>query len=273
MMSSEQKFLELADIRTSFGKVKALDGVSLNVSKGEVVCIIGPSGCGKSTLLRTVNWLTPPQSGSVHLEGQLIAKAQNRGLSTGQLKKLNMFRARIGMVYQQFNVWPHLTALENVLKPLIIVLKKNKMDAHKQALSALKSVGLCEKKHDWPENLSGGQKQRLSIARALAMRPCLMLLDEPTSALDPELVSEVLLVLKELAFGGMTMMIVTHELGFATNVADRVIFMESGNIVEEGPPNKILRQPKTERLKSFLEKLKVLSPEIERKKGLELDKI
>ena len=263
MMASEQTFLELADIRTSFGKVKALDGVSLNLSKGEVICVIGPSGCGKSTLLRTVNWLTPPQNGSVRLEGQLVAKASKKDLSTVQLKKLNKFRARIGMVYQQFNVWPHLTTLENVLKPLMIVLKKNKMDAQKQAIDALKSVGLFEKMYEWPDNLSGGQKQRLSIARALAMEPSLMLLDEPTSALDPELVAEVLLVLKALASGGMTMMIVTHELGFATSVADRVVFMESGQIVEEGPPDKILCKPETKRLRSFLEKLEALSTEIE----------
>jgi len=258
-MGSEQKFLELIDIHTKFGTVNALRGVSLNVAKGEVVCIIGPSGCGKSTLLRTVNWLAKPQSGMVYLEGKLVGKASKKRLSGTQLRELNEFRARIGMVFQQFNVWPHLNVLDNVLRPQCIVLDRKETDAKTRALDALESVGLIDKAYDWPDNLSGGQKQRLSIARALAMDPSLVLLDEPTSALDPELVAEVLMILKKLASQGMTMLIVTHELGFATQVADRVVFMENGNIVEEGPPKEILRNPNTDRLKAFLEKLAVIS--------------
>ena len=255
MIENEQKFLELIDIHTSFGAVKALDGVSLSIVKGEVICIVGPSGCGKSTLLRTVNWLTPPTKGRVCLDKQVIAEATTEGLTRKQLRALDKFRSKIGMVFQQFNVWPHLTVVDNVSKAQMIVLNRSKADAEERALVALKSVGLLEKAYEWPENLSGGQKQRLSIARALAMGPSLMLLDEPTSALDPELVVEVLNVLKNLALEGMTMIIVTHELGFAKQVANRVLFMENGRIVEDGPPQQILNKPKTNRLKTFLKRL------------------
>jgi ABC-type polar amino acid transport system ATPase subunit len=180
-------------------------------------------------------------------------------MSSGDQKALNIVRARLGMVFQQFNVWPHLRVLENVVRAQIVVLGRTRADAEAKARTMLDEVGLSDKMEDWPDNLSGGQKQRLAIARALAMDPDMMLLDEPTSALDPELVSEVLSVLKRLARAGMTMIIVTHELGFAAQAADRVVFMECGRIVEEGAPDVILRTPQTVRLQDFLDKLKVTS--------------
>ena len=250
-------FLEIIKIRKSFAGMTALQDVSLSVPKGEVVCIIGPSGCGKSTLLRTANWLTPADAGEVRLNGKLVGAMPDPRSTSKQARGLNAVRARIGMVFQQFNVWPHMNVMENVVCPQMVVGKRNRDIAEKKALAALAEVGLEDKKMDWPDNLSGGQKQRLAIARVLAMDPILMLLDEPTSALDPELVSGVLAVLKKLAEKGMTMIIVTHELGFARSVADRVLFMEGGQIIEEGPPNLILRSPSTKRLQCFLEKLNI----------------
>ena len=250
-------FLEIIKIRKSFAGMTALQDVSLSVPKGEVVCIIGPSGCGKSTLLRTANWLTPADAGEVRLNGELVGAMPDPRSTSKQARDLNAVRARIGMVFQQFNVWPHMNVMENVVCPQMVVGKRDRDIAEKKALAALVEVGLEDKKMDWPDNLSGGQKQRLAIARVLAMDPVLMLLDEPTSALDPELVSGVLAVLKQLAEKGMTMIIVTHELGFARSVADRVIFMEGGQIIEEGPPNLILRSPSTKRLQCFLEKLNI----------------
>jgi polar amino acid transport system ATP-binding protein len=250
-------FLEIIKIRKSFAGMTALQDVSLSVPKGEVVCIIGPSGCGKSTLLRTANWLTPADAGEVRLNGELVGAMPDPRSTSKQARDLNAVRARIGMVFQQFNVWPHMNVMENVVCPQMVVGKRDRDIAEKKALAALAEVGLEDKKMDWPDNLSGGQKQRLAIARVLAMDPVLMLLDEPTSALDPELVSGVLAVLKQLAEKGMTMIIVTHELGFARSVADRVIFMEGGQIIEEGPPNLILRSPSTKRLQCFLEKLNI----------------
>ena len=250
-------FLEIIKIRKSFAGMTALQDVSLSVPKGEVVCIIGPSGCGKSTLLRTANWLTPADAGEVRLDGELVGAMPDPRSTSKQARDLNAVRARIGLVFQQFNVWPHMNVMENVVCPQMVVGKRDRDIAEKKALAALAEVGLEDKKMDWPDNLSGGQKQRLAIARVLAMDPVLMLLDEPTSALDPELVSGVLAVLKQLAEKGMTMIIVTHELGFARSVADRVIFMEGGQIIEEGPPNLILRSPSTKRLQCFLEKLNI----------------
>ena len=252
------KFLEIVDINKKFGNINALKNVSLNVSKGEVICIIGPSGCGKSTLLRTVNWLTPPDSGMVVLKGQIIG-SDTRKMTFEQNRSLNEFRARIGMVFQQFNVWPHLNALENVVRAQIVVRKRMRDEAEKKAIKILNEVGLKDKIDEWPDNLSGGQKQRLAIARSLAMDPILMLLDEPTSALDPELIGEVLSVLRNLVNEGMTMLIVTHELGFASKFGDKIVFMDAGEIIESGPPNTILKSPKTERLKLFLEKLSLTS--------------
>ena len=235
-----------------------MKNVSLNVSKGEVICIIGPSGCGKSTLLRTVNWLTPPDSGKVILKGEIIGSDTGK-MTFEQNRSLNEFRARIGMVFQQFNVWPHLNALENVVRAQIVVRKRMRDEAEKKAIKILNEVGLKDKIDEWPDNLTGGQKQRLAIARSLAMDPILMLLDEPTSALDPELIGEVLSVLRNLVNEGMTMLIVTHELGFASKFGDKIVFMDAGEIIESGPPNTILKSPKTERLKLFLEKLSLTS--------------
>lgn len=250
-------FLEIIKIRKSFAGMTALQDVSLSVPKGEVVCIIGPSGCGKSTLLRTANWLTPADAGEVRLNGELVGAMPDPRSTSKQARDLNAVRARIGMVFQQFNVWPHMNVMENVVCPQMVVGKRDRDIAEKKALAALAEVGLEDKKMDWPDNLSGGQKQRLAIARVLAMDPVLMLLDEPTSALDPELVSGVLAVLKQLAEKGMTMIIVTHELGFARSVADRVVFMEGGQIIEDGSPDTILRSPSTKRLQFFLEKLNI----------------
>ena len=252
---TKNNFLEMTRIRKSFAGLTALQDVSLSVPKGEVVCIIGPSGCGKSTLLRTANWLTPADAGEVRLNGEIVGAMPDPRSKSMQARSLNALRARIGMVFQQFNVWPHLSVLENVVCPQMVVAKRGRDIAEKKALAALAIVGLDEKKTDWPDNLSGGQKQRLAIARVLAMDPVLMLLDEPTSALDPELVSGVLTVLKQLAEKGMTMIIVTHELGFARSVANRAVFMEEGQIIEEGSPDVILRTPSTKRLEVFLEKL------------------
>lgn len=252
---TKNNFLEMTRIRKSFAGLTALQDVSLSVPKGEVVCIIGPSGCGKSTLLRTANWLTPADAGEVRLDGEIVGAMPDPRSKSMQARSLNALRARIGMVFQQFNVWPHLSVLENVVCPQMVVAKRGRDIAEKKALAALAIVGLDDKKTDWPDNLSGGQKQRLAIARVLAMDPVLMLLDEPTSALDPELVSGILTVLKQLAEKGMTMIIVTHELGFARSVANRVVFMEEGQIIEEGSPDVILRTPSTKRLEVFLEKL------------------
>ena len=254
---TKNNFLEMTRIRKSFGGMTALQDVSLSVAKGEVVCIIGPSGCGKSTLLRTANWLTPAAAGEVRLDGEVVGTVPDMRSTSMQASSLNAVRERIGMVFQQFNVWPHMNVLENVVCPQMVVAKRDRDIAEKKALAALTEVGLENKKTDWPDNLSGGQKQRLAIARVLAMDPVLMLLDEPTSALDPELVSGVLAVLKKLAEKGMTMIIVTHELGFARSVADRVVFMEGGQIIEDGSPDTILRSPSTKRLQFFLEKLNI----------------
>ena len=251
-------FLEIINLNKKFGNINALKNVSLNVSKGEVICIIGPSGCGKSTLLRTINWLTPPDSGKVILEGKIVGSDTGK-LTIEQNRSLNNFRARMGMVFQQFNVWPHLNTLENVVRAQVIVGKRNRDEAEKKAINILKEVGLKDKIYEWPDNLSGGQKQRLAIARSLAMDPILMLLDEPTSALDPELIGEVLSVLRNLVNEGMTMLIVTHELGFASKFGDRIVFMDAGEIIESASPNTILKSPKTERLKLFLEKLSITS--------------
>ena len=251
-------FLELKGLHKNFGQITALSNVSLSISKGEVIFIIGPSGCGKSTLLRAVNWLTPPDKGEVWLEGNIVGSSSSK-LTIKESKLLNGFRAKMGMVFQQFNVWPHLTVLDNVVRAQMIVAKRNQPEAEAKALKILDEVGLSDKIEEWPDHLSGGQKQRLAIARALAMDPILMLLDEPTSALDPELIGEVLSVLKRLVNNGMTMLIVTHELGFASKFGDRLVFMDGGEIIEEGIPKTILRMPKTQRLKLFLEKLNFTS--------------
>ncbi len=228
------------------GDVVALDHCDLEVKKGEVVAIIGPSGSGKSTLLRSLNLLEEPTAGEIYFEGvELSSKKVD----------INRHRQKMGMVFQHFNLFPHKTVLENIMMAPVTLKLKTPREAQAQALKLLERVGLADKKDEYPNMLSGGQKQRIAIVRALAMEPEVMLFDEPTSALDPEMVGEVLDVMRELARDGMTMIVVTHEMGFAREVADRVIFMADGSIVEEGTPREIFDTPKEERTQSFLSKV------------------
>ena len=228
------------------GDVVALDHCDLEVKKGEVVAIIGPSGSGKSTLLRSLNLLEEPTAGEIYFEGvELSSKKVD----------INRHRQKMGMVFQHFNLFPHKTVLENIMMAPVTLKLKTPREAQAQALKLLERVGLADKKDEYPNMLSGGQKQRIAIVRALAMEPEVMLFDEPTSALDPEMVGEVLDVMRELARDGMTMIVVTHEMGFAREVADRVIFMADGSIVEEGTPRKIFDTPKEERTQNFLSKV------------------
>ncbi len=228
------------------GDVVALDHCDLEVKKGEVVAIIGPSGSGKSTLLRSLNLLEEPTAGEIYFEGvELSSKKVD----------INRHRQKMGMVFQHFNLFPHKTVLENIMMAPVTLKLKTPREAQTQALKLLERVGLADKKDEYPNMLSGGQKQRIAIVRALAMEPEVMLFDEPTSALDPEMVGEVLDVMRELARDGMTMIVVTHEMGFAREVADRVIFMASGRIVEEGTPHEIFDTPKEERTQNFLSKV------------------
>ena len=228
------------------GDVVALDHCDLEVKKGEVVAIIGPSGSGKSTLLRSLNLLEEPTSGEIDFEGvHLVSKKID----------INRHRQKMGMVFQHFNLFPHKTVIENIMMAPVTLKLKTPREAQAQALKLLERVGLADKKDEYPNMLSGGQKQRIAIVRALAMEPEVMLFDEPTSALDPEMVGEVLDVMRELARDGMTMIVVTHEMGFAREVADRVIFMADGSIVEEGTPHEIFDTPKEERTQNFLSKV------------------
>ena len=228
------------------GDVVALDHCDLEVKKGEVVAIIGPSGSGKSTLLRSLNLLEEPTAGEIYFEGvELSSKKVD----------INRHRQKMGMVFQHFNLFPHKTVLENIMVAPVTLKLKTPREAQAQALKLLERVGLADKKDEYPNMLSGGQKQRIAIVRALAMEPEVMLFDEPTSALDPEMVGEVLDVMRELARDGMTMIVVTHEMGFAREVADRVIFMADGSIVEEGTPREIFDTPKEERTQNFLSKV------------------
>jgi polar amino acid transport system ATP-binding protein len=246
-----EAMVKLEGICKRFGALEVLKGVDIEIAKGEVVCVLGPSGSGKSTLLRCVNLLEPPEEGEIFVEGNDICKGPGSG-SGEQGWKLDFVRQRVGIVFQQFNLFPHKTALENVTMAQERVLGRSKQEAREKATELLERVGLGDKLNAYPETLSGGQQQRVAIARALAMDPQVMLFDEVTSALDPELVKEVLDTMRELAEEGMTMMVVTHELGFAREVADRVIFMDDGVIVEEGPPAEVLENPTEERTKQFL---------------------
>jgi polar amino acid transport system ATP-binding protein len=240
--------VEATDIHKSYGATEVLRGVSFSVAPSEVLAIIGPSGTGKSTLLRCINLLTIPDSGSIRVNGEEV---------TAQRIDVNKVRQRIGMVFQEFNLFNHLTALDNVSIALRKVLRMSAADATAKARMELERVGMAGKADSYPAQLSGGQKQRVAIARALAMDPRVMLFDEATSALDPELIGEVLNVMKKLAKEGMTMIVVTHEMDFARDVADRVLFMEGGIIVEEGPPTEIFRNPRQERTKNFLARVMV----------------
>ncbi|MGJ4964763.1 amino acid ABC transporter ATP-binding protein [Bradyrhizobium sp. HKCCYLRH3061] len=236
-----------------FGEFQALKQVSLDVFEGEVVCLIGQSGSGKTTLLRCVNQLTTADSGGIWLDGELLG-FHERDDRLHRLSEREIARQRLacGMVFQRFNLFPHLTALENVIEGPVQVQRRRLAEARDEALALLRRVGLADKAGSYPSQLSGGQQQRVAIARALAMKPRLVLFDEPTSALDPELVGEVLAVMKELARSGMTMLVVTHELGFAREVADRVVYMDQGVIVESGPAGEVLRAPREARTRAFL---------------------
>ena len=246
-----EAMIRLDGIHKRFGDLEVLKGVDIDVAKGEVVCILGPSGSGKSTLLRCVNLLEPPEKGDIYIEGHDICKGPGSG--TGEQSwELDFVRQRVGIVFQQFNLFPHKTALENVTLAQERVLGRSKQEARAKATELLERVGLGDKLDQYPERLSGGQQQRVAIARALAMDPHVMLFDEVTSALDPELVKEVLDTMRELAEEGMTMIVVTHEIGFAREVADRVVFMDGGVIVEQGPPSEVLESPREERTKQFL---------------------
>nr|WP_164717225.1 amino acid ABC transporter ATP-binding protein [Actinomadura sp. J1-007] len=241
--------MEIRGLRKSFGDNEVLSGIDFHVDAGEVVCVIGPSGSGKSTLLRCVNLLEEPSAGTVRVAGAEV---------TDPDIDIDAARRRIGMVFQSFNLFPHLTALGNVTIAQRKVLKRDRAEAERVARANLERVGLADKVAEYPGRLSGGQQQRVAIARALAMDPRVMLFDEPTSALDPELVGDVLGVMRELAEDGMTMLVVTHEMSFAREVADRVVFMDGGVVVEEGPPSRVLDDPEHERTRTFL--ARVLDP-------------
>jgi polar amino acid transport system ATP-binding protein len=243
-------------VHKRFGRLEVLCGITLEVGRGEVMCIIGPSGSGKSTFLRTINHLERINRGRLYVDGVLVGYREHRGklheLPDGEVAKR---RAEIGMVFQRFNLFPHKTALENVIEAPRIVRNVAKAQAIEEATALLARVGLSDKLAAYPAQLSGGQQQRVAIARALAMRPKLMLFDEPTSALDPELVGDVLDVMRDLAREGMTMVVVTHEMGFAREVADKLVFMDAGVIVEAGDPREMLAKPQHERTKAFLSKV------------------
>lgn len=245
---SDNPMIKVEDLKIHYdnGKIKALDGITTEISKGEVVVVVGPSGSGKSTFLRSLNLLETPTSGSIYFENENI---------TNPDVDINIHRQKMGMVFQQFNLFPHMTILKNMTLAPIKLLKKSKEEAEETALRLLEKVGLRDRANAYPSQLSGGQKQRVAIVRALAMNPDVMLFDEPTSALDPEMVGEVLSVMKELAESGMTMVVVTHEMGFAREVASRVIFIADGQIGEDAPPAEFFGNPKNPRLKDFLSKV------------------
>ena len=238
--------ITVQDIHKSYGTIEVIKGVSFDVQVGEVVCIIGPSGSGKSTILRCVNGLETYQKGEIRIDGDLVNPAD---------KSIIGLRQRVSMVFQRFNLFPHRTVLENVMEGPVHVKHMHRSEARELAAEYLTKVGLEAKLDAYPDNLSGGQQQRVAIARALAMQPEAILFDEPTSALDPELVGEVLKVMRDVALEGMTMVVVTHEMGFAREVADRVLFLEGGRIVEQGPPDEILRAPKEVRTQDFLHRV------------------
>ncbi|ANB57335.1 ABC transporter family protein [Anoxybacillus sp. B7M1] len=238
--------IKVVDLHKSFGKLDVLKGITVTIEQGEVVAIIGPSGSGKSTFLRCLNLLEQPTRGQIWIGSQEITNRQ-----TDMMK----VREKVGMVFQHFHLFPHMTVLENVTYAPIKVKGMAKSDAETQGMELLGKVGLVSKANEYPSRLSGGQKQRVAIARALAMSPEIMLFDEPTSALDPEMVKEVLEVMKSLAYTGMTMAVVTHEMGFAREVADRVLFLDGGQLIEDAPPNEFFASPKSKRAQEFLEKV------------------
>lgn len=246
MTTENNVLISVNDLHKAFGKNEVLKGITTDIKKGEVVVVIGPSGSGKSTFLRCLNLLEEPTGGQILFEGVDI---------TDKKTDINKHRQKMGMVFQQFNLFPHMTILKNMTLAPIKLLNKDKAEAEQEALELLRKVGLEDRANDYPSQLSGGQKQRVAIVRALAMQPDVMLFDEPTSALDPEMVGEVLEVMRELAESGMTMVVVTHEMGFAREVASRVVFIDEGVIMEEGSPEEFFGAPKSPRLKDFLSKV------------------
>jgi polar amino acid transport system ATP-binding protein len=248
--------VEALDIHKSFGSHEVLKGISLEVKRGEVTCLVGPSGSGKSTFLRCINHLEKINAGRISVDGSIIGYREHRGkLYELKPSEAAAQRVGIGMVFQRFNLFPHLTALENVISGMVKVQKVDRSEAQQQGKDLMERVGLSDKLNHYPSHLSGGQQQRVAIARSLAMKPKLMLFDEPTSALDPELVGEVLDVMKGLAQSGMTMIVVTHEMGFAREVADSIVFMDGGIVIESGDPAEVLSNPTHERTRSFLSKV------------------
>ena len=245
-MTTNETLIKVEKLEKAFGKIEVLKGISTEIKKGEVICIIGPSGSGKSTFLRCLNLLEEPTGGHIYFDGTDI---------TDPKTNINLHRQKMGMVFQQFNLFPHMTVLKNMIISPIKVLGLSKAEATERAMKLLERVGLADRANSYPSQLSGGQKQRVAIVRALCMQPEVMLFDEPTSALDPEMVGEVLDVMKTLANEGMTMAVVTHEMGFAREVADRVFFIDEGIIMEEGAPEELFANPKSDRLKEFLSKV------------------
>ena len=245
--------LEVEDLHKRFGALEVLKGVSIRAQNGDVISMLGSSGSGKSTLLRCINLLETPDSGAVHVNGELIRmKRTATGAKPADHHQVDRIRTKLGMVFQSFNLWSHMTVLENVIEAPVHVLKKPKAEAIERAEALLAKVGIADKRNHYPAHLSGGQQQRAAIARALAMEPQVMLFDEPTSALDPELVGEVLKVMRDLAREGRTMLIVTHEIGFAREVSSRTVFLHQGRIEEEGAPRELFGNPRSERLRQFL---------------------